>query len=85
MLGQEGGICPPTGGFLNRTLVCQPWSDHPPTAQAGSREGFHSDIFFTNSRRGREALKCNLTPKTQQQVWRAWACRTPPPILLQML
>ena len=40
---------------------------NPPPAQAGSREGFKSDVFLTNSESGTEALKCALPLKTLRQ------------------
>ena len=39
----------------------------PPLAQAKSREGFVKDTLFTDTKSGREALKCALPPKPLQR------------------
>ena len=41
------------------------WTPSP--AQDGSKEGFHRDVFFTNTSRGGEALKWDLSPNIQKQ------------------
>ena len=66
LLCQELGVQPHVGICLNLTLVRHLHRDLPPPAQAGSREGFISEMLFTNSKSGREALKCALPLNTLQ-------------------